>query len=134
MEAILSGDQARRRCICIDGDTTVLTASRLMRSFEVEELVVTNRSSNALVPAGIVSARDIVTRVIARQLDPTVLTAGDIAWTESALPDGNGGTDSLRAALTASNRVLPLLDREGHLAGVVSQHELLSALVPTTRP
>lgn len=134
MELIQSADHARRRCICIDCGTTVLTASRLMRSFEVEELVVTNRRSNALVPAGIVSARDIVTRVIATELDPAVLTAGDIAWTESALPDANGETDSLRAALTASNRVLPLLDRDGRLAGVVSQHELLSALALSPAP
>jgi len=33
-----------------------------------------------LLPLGIVTASDIVTRVIAAELDPAVLTAGDIAW------------------------------------------------------
>jgi CBS domain-containing protein len=68
--------------LCVDGDMTVLDASRLMRSYRVATLVVAEYSAGAWVATGVLSARDIVTRVIAAGLDPSVVTAGDITWPE----------------------------------------------------
>jgi len=72
-----------------------------MRSFEVEELIVTERPDRRRVPIGIVSARDIVTRIIAAELDPAVVTAGDIAWAE---PDGCRQRRDRSAALVVDKR------------------------------
>lgn len=112
--------------ICVDSGMTIVAASRRMRSFQVEELVVTDRAEATLIPVGTVSARDIVTRIIAVGLDPAVLTAGDIAWADTA-GDVNAGSDSLRSLLTSGGRILPVLDCDGGLTGVVSIQELLSA-------
>jgi CBS domain-containing protein len=65
------------RWICVDPDVTIREASRLMRSFGVEELVVARPPDGR--PLGVISAIDIVTSIIAAGLDPCVLTAGDIA-------------------------------------------------------
>jgi CBS domain-containing protein len=64
----------------VDRDVTVVEASKLMREAGATELLVTDNSTGRVRPVGIVSARDIVTRVVAAELDPAVLTAGDIAW------------------------------------------------------
>ena len=74
---------ATRNPICIDRDTTILGACSLMRIYRVDELVVTDQRNDLLVPIGMVSAQDIVTRIIATGLDPSVLTAGDIVWSGS---------------------------------------------------
>ena len=73
-------DMAMRQPVCVPRDTTILCASRIMRSFHVAELVVTEEPHGLPIPMGIVSACDIVTRIIAPGLDPGVFTAGDIAW------------------------------------------------------
>lgn len=120
---------AMRQPICVDRDTTIQSASDLMRRYQVGEVVVTDERKGTLVPVGIVSARDIVTRIIATRLDPTVLTAGDIAWAGSS---GAKVTDSVSATLQllreTRSTVLPVIDAGGGLAGVVSVDDLLWAL------
>jgi predicted transcriptional regulator len=68
------------RTVCIDRDTSVVDACRLMRDCHLGELMVTQKLEGMDIPAGIVCARDIVTRVVALELDPTVVTVGDILW------------------------------------------------------
>ena len=121
---VQTGENMQHGRICVDGDATIVTASRLMRSFEVEELIVTDRPDTKPVPVGIVSARDIVTRIIAAELDPAVVTAGDIAWGE-ATGSGNAESDALRSLLASGSKILPLLDCNGDLMGVVTVDELL---------
>ena len=72
------------------------------------------------------SARDIVIRIIAAGLDPAVVTAGDIAWAEPTVA-GNVGTDALHSLLANGSKILPVLDCNGDLMGVVTAHELLHA-------
>lgn len=64
--------------ICIDGGATVSAASKLMREAQVDEVLVTQRIAGCPVPAGIVSARDIVVHVLGVELDPDVFTVGDV--------------------------------------------------------
>jgi CBS domain-containing protein len=71
----------------IDREASVLEASQLMRTSGATELLVVDKTDGAIFAFGIVTATDIVTRVIAAGLDPAVLTAGDIAWSETAVPE-----------------------------------------------
>jgi CBS domain-containing protein len=120
---------ARRRPVCIDRDVTVDAASRLMRDQHVDELVVTEGLEDKPVPAGIVSARDIVTRVVAFELDPSILTVGDILWSRpTALQLSDSVPDTLERLCATGNEVLPIVDSDGRAAGVVSLEDLLQAL------
>ena len=123
------GEVATRHPLCVPRDTTVLEASKLMRICQVGELVVVEEPQGPLMPIGVVSARDIVTRILAPGLDPAVFTAGDIAW--------SGGprakvTDSLSHTLNllekSRTHALPVIDDDGSLAGVISLHDVLLAL------
>ena len=77
---------ARRQPQCIDREATIEEASRVMRDQRVDELVVTETSEGTPVAAGILSAHDIVTRVVALGLEPSVVTAGDILWQHAPAP------------------------------------------------
>jgi CBS domain-containing protein len=67
-----------------DRELSVLDASKLMGRRGAEALLVIERGEGALVPLAVVTARDIVTRVVAAGLDPAVVTVGDIAWPDGA--------------------------------------------------
>jgi CBS domain-containing protein len=66
--------------ICIDQTATIASASKLMREAQVDELLVTKRIAGASVPAGVISAHDIVVSVLGVELDPAILTVGDLLW------------------------------------------------------
>ena len=122
------GDIANRKPVCVGRGMTILAASKLMRLYGVAELVVTDLTDGRSVPAGIVSTRDIVTRVIATELDATVLTAGDIVWsTPVAARTIDTVSETLRLLLAAKSNVIPLIDSDGAVAGVVTLDELLLA-------
>jgi CBS domain-containing protein len=82
--SLYPGENARGSLIHVDRELSIVQASRLMSESGAEELLVTDQAEGALVAVGIVTARNIVTRVIAAGLDPEVLTAGDIAWSDAA--------------------------------------------------
>lgn len=122
------GAIAHRKPVCVGRSMTILAASKLMRLYGIGELVVTDLTDGRSVPAGIVSTRDIVTRVVATELDAAVLTAGDIVWsTPVAARTTDTVSETLRLLLAAKSNVIPLIDSDGAVAGVVTLDELLLA-------
>jgi CBS domain-containing protein len=120
---------ARRRPVCIDREASVAAASRLMREQHVDEVVVTERLDGKPIPAGIVSARDIVARVVAVELDASVLTVGDILWSRPIpVHLSDSVPETLERLYATGSGVLPIVDSDGLAAGVVSMEDLLQAL------
>jgi CBS domain-containing protein len=103
--AMRVGTVGTRRAVCVDREQSVEAASYVMRLQKVDHVVVTERGVGASVPIGILSAADIVSRVVALGLDSSVVTAGDLLWSE-----------------------LPVVDVEGRLTGIVAAEDLLHAL------
>lgn len=79
----LASEIARSDVTYVDKEASVLAASRLMRESGANQLLVTGMTNGVFIAIGIVTAGDIVTRVVATGLDPAVLTAGDITWSGS---------------------------------------------------
>jgi hypothetical protein len=65
--------------VCVHRDTTLVEACRVMRACRTAEVIVVAEADGHAQPIGKVSARDIALRVVALELDPSVVTAGDIA-------------------------------------------------------
>ena len=118
-----AGDVRIRGRICIDRTATVIVASKLMRSLHVDELVVVDREHGAPIPLGVLSAQHIVTRILATELDPGVLTAGDIAWPETGAMPGQP-PHALQSTLAEGSSILPVFDCNGDVSGILWAHEL----------
>ena len=116
-----------RRFAYVDRELSILEASRLMRTSGAGELLVTDPAEGTLLPVGVVTARDIVTRVVAAELDPSVLTAGDIWWS-----DGPAACASQAGKLllkeSADGSVFNVLDSNGAVAGMLTLDEMVNAL------
>ena len=78
--------------------------------------------------AGIVSAKDVVRRVLALGLDAQVITVGDILW--SRLPAAHV-TDCVMETVermsTSEGDTLLVLDAHGEIAGIVALDDVLFA-------
>lgn len=118
-----------RRPVCIDREATILAAGRLMREQHTEHLVVTETVDGKAMPAAVVSARDIVTRVLGVELDPSVVTVGDIVWARRRAVHIEEDIPGILAYMCATDgEILPVVDSSGGAVGVVSMEDLLQAL------
>ena len=105
----------------IESDASVIDAARLLTSEDVGSLPVVE--GDQLV--GMVTDRDLVLRVLAKDLDPHKTVVAD-ACTED--PEVASASESLEAALQrmAQKQVrrLPVVDDGGRLVGILAQADI----------
>ena len=112
----------------VEPETSALEVAQLMRRHHIGALVVVD-AIDKNKPVGIVTDRDLVLELMAEGLDPSVFTAGDIMTVDlvTARPD----MDALEAMqLMKKNRLrrLVVVDKAGHLAGIVTIEDVLALL------
>ena len=73
------GDICEREVVCAGREATVRTAAGLMRQHHVGCVVVIEEMGGRRLPVGIVTDRDVVVEVAALDLDPRVITVGDLS-------------------------------------------------------
>ena len=120
---ITSGEIINQKLTHVDREASVLAASKLMRRAGTTELLVTAEASGVLRPLGILTAKDIVTRVIATELDPAVLTAGDIVS-----PGPAGASERPQGSQDRQCEAVAVMDGDGRLVGTVRSDEFVGTL------
>jgi CBS domain-containing protein len=122
----VAGDETTSHTLTqVDREASVLDASKLMRKAGTSQLLVTSQTNGKLVPLGIVTTDDIVTRVLAAELDPAVLTAGDIAWLGMQTSEpGDSSSDNLCRARLENYGTFAIVDGDGLFIGIVVPDEL----------
>jgi CBS domain-containing protein len=103
--------------------------AEMMRKDHLGDLIVVEHRSGEPLPIGIVTDRDLVTRVLAMELDATQVTASEIM--SRPLVTAYEGEELLVAfeRLKKSHvRRIPLLDSGGVLVGIVSMDDIAGLL------
>jgi CBS domain-containing protein len=78
---------------------------------------------------GVLTDRDIVTAVVARDLDPRRLTVGDVMSAELVTArEGDSVLDVLAAMRNKGVRRVPVTDAKGVLLGMVTLDDLLGVV------
>ncbi|MCI0571669.1 MAG: CBS domain-containing protein [Myxococcaceae bacterium] len=101
-------------------------AAEAMRDRHVGALVVVRED---LRPVGIVTDRDIVTRVVAERKDPAAVPVADVMSRDVALARTNDRLDEAVFLMRKRGvRRLPIVDEQGCVAGVVALDDILVLL------
>jgi CBS domain-containing protein len=106
-------------------------AAQLMREKHVGYLVVVepDEADGSQRPVGVLTDRDIVITVVAREADPRTLRVGDIMTQQ---PVTVSASDSIERALREMRRIgvrrLPTVGQRGELVGIVSLDDMLDVL------
>ena len=114
----------------------VVKAAQLMREKHVGYLVVveTDTIQGLTRPIGVLTDRDIVVAVVAREVDPKTLLVADIM---SPRPITAGEDESVEEALGKMRqfgvRRLPVVSRRDELVGVLSTDDVLRTLAAETQ-
>lgn len=114
-----------RGVILADENSTAVEIAQLMDRHNIGAVVI--MKDDELI--GIVSERDIVRRVIARDLPPKTTKAKVFMTTKVVTAEFRAGLDKIYQTLCHSEfRHLPIMD-SGKLVGIASQRDVLYGLV-----
>lgn len=123
------GEICNREVVVVSPDASVLDAAKLMRHNHVGDVLVIEERDGRRVPVGIVTDRDLMMEVIAPELDPSVMTVGDIMGMEfSSINENVGIFEAIQHMRTRSVRRMPVVDDLGELVGIVTLDDLLVLL------
>jgi CBS domain-containing protein len=124
-----TGEICSRDVVVVPRDETVQSAAKLMRHNHVGTVVVVDEVKGRRTPVGIVTDRDVVIEVTAVDLNPNVITVGDIMAPDLVIVrDDEGAFEAMDIMRRKGVRRLPVVDREGGLAGIISVDDLLEVL------
>ena len=109
----------------------LIKAAQLMREKHIGYLVVvaSDAADGLQRPVGVLTDRDIVVAVVAREADPRMLRVGDVMTRSpvSALEE-DPLDKSLREMRRMGIRRLPVVGKRGELIGVLSLDDVIEAL------
>jgi len=126
---MLLSEACNREVIITDSDCTVFKATKLMREYNVGSIVVTKKEKEIIKPIGIITDRDIVIEVIAKNAIPDMVKLSEIMNTELITgKDTDQLWNSLQVMRTHGVRRMPVIDNKGSLVGIITADDILELL------
>ncbi len=123
------GEICNRETIFVTRETSINEAARLMREKHVGDLVVVEEKGVRRIPVGIVTDRDLVIEILAKDVSPATVTVGDVMNTDLLSAQENDDTYlTMQRMRTKGVRRLPVVDTGGSLVGIVTIDDFLDLL------
>jgi len=121
------GSHCKRDVVVVSPDVSLADAARLMRDRHVGCLIATQMQDGVRTPVGMLTDRDIVVQVIARDVDPRGLTVGDVMTREPVVAaEGDDMSVVLQHLRNAGLRRVPVVDESGALTGVFALDDAIN--------
>ena len=129
MNRMTAGDLCIRNVAVTFRSAVLVDAARTMRNAHVDSLVVVDDTPEGRLVAGMLTDRDIVTAVVARDVDAATLRVGDV-MTEDVVTVREDDTvhDVLATMQRRRVRRVPVTGAQHRLVGVIAADDLLRLL------
>jgi CBS domain-containing protein len=113
----------------IERDASAAEAAARMRTQHVGDLIVVEERAGGRVPVGILTDRDIVIAVVAKNVPASSVKVGDaMSGAPLTVHKDNGVEHALREMRRAGVRRAPVVDELGLLVGVLSIDDVIDHL------
>jgi CBS domain-containing protein len=125
------GAICQRKVVSIAPSATVVAAAELMRSTHIGCLLVTEPlpDGGGSRVVGTLTDRDIVVSVVARNADPTTLTAGDVMSHHPLMVSEESALDAALGFMEeAGVRRIVVTGKNGELVGILSSDDIMQRL------
>jgi CBS domain-containing protein len=124
------GSICTHRVITVDRQIDVAAAAAVIRENHIGYLIVTDATSGGSSPVGVLTDRDIVVQVMAKDVDPHTLTVGDVMTPEPlTAAEDDGISETLHRMRRLGVRRVPVLGARGQVTGVLSVDDVVDHLV-----
>ena len=118
-----------RNVVAIGPDEDLTKAAHLMRTAHVGFLVVQDGSGPKRKVVGVLTDRDIVVAVVAREIDPKTLRVSDVMTRDPVMVSENFTVDvALSFMREAAVRRMPIIRGDNELVGVLSLDDVVDKI------
>lgn len=125
-------DICARRVVTVERETSIREAIALLRDEHVGDVVVTEPHPSGVAPIGILTDRDIVLELLARDVDLDAVTCGDVMTSDLATVEAEDEiVDAIEIMQTRAVRRLPVVGADGELSGLLSLDDVIAVLSET---
>jgi CBS domain-containing protein len=115
------GEYCKRSVVAIASSADAAEAAQLMRAQHVGFLVVHREGDSLRQPVGVLTDRDLVVGVMARDVDSHAVTVEDVMTRQPLIAnDSDELSDMLQAMRMAGIRRVPVVDVRGALIGIMA--------------
>ena len=115
------GEYCKKAVVAIASGSDAAEAAKLMRKQHVGFLIVYREQDALRKPLGVLTDRDLVLGVMARDVDPHAVTVDDIMSRQPLVAtEADELSDMLHAMRFAGIRRVPVVDDRGALTGIMA--------------
>jgi CBS domain-containing protein len=123
------GQYCKRCVVAIAGNADVVDVAQLMRERHIGFIVVYEHGDDIRRPIGVLTDRDIVLGVVAKDIDPHSLTVKDAMTRQPLVANESDDLgDALQAMRMAGIRRVPVVDERGALTGVIALDDAIELI------
>lgn len=124
-----AGEICNRMVVVTYRSVALSEAARVMREHHVGSLVVVEETDAGRLPVGMLTDRDIVVSVVAKDLDARNLAVVDAMSAEPVtVREGDSMFDALRLMRQRGVRRVPVTGDKGQLVGIVTVDDVLEII------
>lgn len=123
------GEICNREVVIIKKGNSILDAARLMRDYHVGNVVVVEELEGLIKPLGILTDRDIIVELIAKEVPLDSVSVEDVMSPDLITASENRGIwDTIQCMRGRGIRRIVVVDDKGCLVGILSIDDLLELL------
>jgi CBS domain-containing protein len=123
------GEYCKRAVVAISSSADASDAAKLMRAEHVGFLIVHRGDDPLQQPIGVLTDRDLVLGVMARDVDPHSVTVSDVMTRQPLVAnDSDELSDMLQAMRMAGIRRVPVVDVRGALMGIMAIDDAIDVI------
>lgn len=121
-----AGELCNRNAVVADASSTIPQIAQLMREFHVGSVIITKDSSGLRKPIGIITDRDIVIEMIAKDLPVDSCNAGDMMSYQLVTARENEDVWEVMEEMRSKGiRRIPIVDHRDALVGILAADDLI---------
>lgn len=124
------GEICNREVVISFPKENAVEAARLMRQYHVGDVVIVDEGADGKrTPIGIVTDRDLVVEIMAKEVNPAQFTVGDLMSRDLLIVrEQDGIYETIQRMRIHGVRRVPVVDATGGLVGIISIDDLFSLL------
>ena len=123
------GEICNREVVIMRRGESLLEAAQLMRQQHVGDGVVVEEREGVAVPVGILSDRDLVIEVLAKEMPLESVTVGDVMSNRLLVTkESDVVLDTIKDMRTRGVRRVPVVNEAGALVGILALDDLIELI------